>query len=106
MLIQKNKGRAILPCLFSSFEPLPKLGVESSELVIFLWYALATFVMHTLKSTIPSYFLNFFLPTPASPIKPEPKRSIVAGSGIGSTGGADDIAPTASISAPSYGYPL
>ena len=30
------------------------------------------------------YFLkNFFLPYPASPINPEPRRSIVAGSGTG-----------------------
>ena len=27
------------------------------------------------------YFLNFFLPNPANPTKPPPKRSIVAGSG-------------------------
>ena len=28
-------------------------------------------------------FLNFLLPNPVSPIKPEPRRSMVAGSGTG-----------------------
>jgi len=31
------------------------------------------------------YFLNFFLPNPASPIKPVPNKSMVAGSGTGAT---------------------
>jgi len=30
-----------------------------------------------------AYFLNFLRPNPASPISPEPKRSMVAGSGTG-----------------------
>jgi hypothetical protein len=30
-----------------------------------------------------SYFLNFFLPNPASPINPAPKRRMVVGSGTG-----------------------
>jgi hypothetical protein len=44
------------------------------------------------------YFLkNFFLPYPASPINPDPRRSMVEGSGTGLvTGEADEIAPTAS----------
>jgi hypothetical protein len=29
------------------------------------------------------YFLNFFLANPANPINPDPKRSMVAGSGTG-----------------------
>jgi len=31
-------------------------------------------------------FLSFFLPIPARPIRPVPRRSIVAGSGTGETG--------------------
>ena len=46
-------------------------------------YVLATFVIHIFKRTIKSYFINFFLPQPASPIRPTPKRSMVAGSGTG-----------------------
>ena len=45
-------------------------------------YALATFVIHTFKRTITSYYLNFLL-NPARPIRPKPRRSMVAGSGTG-----------------------
>jgi hypothetical protein len=44
---------------------------------------------------IENYFLkNFFLPYPASPINPEPRRSMVAGSG---TAGAKDVILSATI---------
>ena len=45
-------------------------------------YVLATFVIHTFKSIITSYFLNFLL-NPTRPINPAHKRSMVLGSGTG-----------------------
>lgn len=54
--------------------------MESLELLIIP--VCISYICNTyLKRIITSYFLNFFLPIPAIPIKPEPKRSIVAGSG-------------------------
>ena len=45
-------------------------------------YVSATLLIHTFKEEITSY-LFFFLLNPARPTNPEPKRSMVAGSGMG-----------------------
>jgi hypothetical protein len=47
-----------------------------------------------LPNSILIYFLKNFLPYPASPINPKPRRSMVAGSG---TAGAKDVILSATI---------
>jgi len=45
--------------------------------------SLLTLPFREKKDYLSVYFLNFFLPNPASPTSPAPKRSMVVGSGTG-----------------------